>query len=699
MSKKKRFLSYLISFMFVFFLSLSSISAKESVGEIQLTNRLKYDNYTYVPTGMPDKVRHLRADIYYAKEANGTTRQAYCVEQMITLWGGYDAEPIPIEQYGTLTTQQKNLIFQILSHAYNIGTHPWATFQSKAKAASPETVLGTQELIWEITRKERAQLNNEEPSSNCRSNGKCPFYKLLIDKKSNLQGIYNEYSRLIKAVKYTFNVPPNGFKTEASATTYNMSYSNGKFVLTLNDPNQAYKYFNIKGQGDIQATVSNNGSTLTLSTTKPINGAVTFKITNNKTSEGMLAYMDKTKQDVVRGSASITYALRLSTPEYQIKINKKASLDSKPLAGATFNICSNNTCTSVLGTVTTDNNGVATFNKIKFPGTYYVKETKVPAGYELDSTPKAVTVSTSNVSGSASFGTVNVTNKNKEFNLTKKTIDENGVITDLNDGCGTDTYTGPEFEIKDGNGNKLYFKELSPGNYNLASKDTAGAVSKLKTCKGKFKVYTLTECNYTISETKAPEGLTLPSQPTKNINVCGADKNVSFTNGFAGLEFQKKDEDGNFVNGGKFSLQRKINNVYTDVLLKETEPGTYVYDANLKETDEGATYIMLTKDGIAMISKLPPGEYRISEKEAPSGYEVIKDKDSKALVTIKDSDKDGYYLVEMIDQKATKNGSKSFAELIVTIITGRKVPNYVIIIASLAILLVLAIIVRKRMKK
>ena len=108
---------------------------------------------------------------------------------------------------------------------------------------------------------------------------------------------------------------------------------------------------------------------------------------------------------------------------------------------------------------------------------------------------------------------------------------------------------------------------------------------------------------------------------------------------------------------------------------------------------------MLTKDGIAMISKLPPGEYRISEKEAPSGYEVIKDKDSKALVTIKDSDKDGYYLVEMIDQKATKNGSKSFAELIVTIITGRKVPNYLIIIASLAILLVLAIIVRKRMKK
>lgn len=699
MNKKKRLISYLISFIFIFFVALSGVKAKANVGEIHLNNRLKYDKYTYVPTGMPDKVRHLRADIYYAKESNGTTSQAYCVEQMVTLFGGYDADPVPIENYGALSATQKNLIFQILSHAYNIGTHPWATFESRAKAANPDTVLGTQELIWEITRKERTQLNSEEPSSNCRNNGKCPFYKLLIANKGNLQGIYNEYSRLIKAVKYTFNIPPSGFKIESSATTYNMSYSNGKFVLTLNDANQAYKYFNIKGQGDISAAVSNNGSTLTLSTTKPIDGTVTFKITNNKTSDGMIAYMDKTKQDVVKGSASITYALKLSTPEYQIKINKKASLDGKPMAGATFNICSNKTCTTVLGTVTTDNSGIATFNKIKYPGTYYVKETKVPAGYELDSTPKAVTVSTSNVAGSASFGTVNVTNKNKEFNLTKRTVDENGVVTDLDDGCGTDKYTGPEFELKDSNGNALYFTEISPGNYNLSNKDASGAVSKLKTCKGKFKVYTLTECNYTISETKAPEGLTLPSEPTKKINVCGADKNVSFTNGFAGLEFQKKDEDGNFVNGGKFSLQRKINNVYTDILLKETEPGSYVYDVNLKETDEGATYIMLTKDGIARVSKLPPGEYRISEKEAPDGYEVIKDKDSKALVTIKDSDKDGYYLVEMIDQKTSKNGSKSFAELIVTIITGRKVPNYVLIISCLVVLLILAIIVRKRMKK
>ena len=89
----------------------------------------------------------------------------------------------------------------------------------------------------------------------------------------------------------------------------------------------------------------------------------------------------------------------------------------------------------------------------------------------------------------------------------------------------------------------------------------------------------------------------------------------------------------------------------------------------------------------------------MAEKEAPNGYELIEDKNSKALVTIKDSDKDGYYLVEMIDQKSNKYGSSASAELVVTIITGRKILNYAFIISSLVALLVIAIIIRKKIKK
>ena len=52
-----------------------------------------------------------------------------------------------------------------------------------------------------------------------------------------------------------------------------------------------------------------------------------------------------------------------------------------------------------------------------------------------------------------------------------------------------------------------------------------------------------------------------------------------------------------------------------------------------------------------------------------------------------------------ITEKTNKYGSSSSAELVVTIITGRKILNYAFIISSLIILLVVAIIVRKKVKK
>ena len=53
----------------------------------------------------------------------------------------------------------------------------------------------------------------------------------------------------------------------------------------------------------------------------------------------------------------------------------------------------------------------------------------------------------------------------------------------------------------------------------------------------------------------------------------------------------------------------------------------------------------------------------------------------------------------MINHKVNKNGGDASAELVITITTGRKVLNYVLIVSSLAALLVIAIIIRKRIKK
>ena len=53
----------------------------------------------------------------------------------------------------------------------------------------------------------------------------------------------------------------------------------------------------------------------------------------------------------------------------------------------------------------------------------------------------------------------------------------------------------------------------------------------------------------------------------------------------------------------------------------------------------------------------------------------------------------------MVNGKVNTSGSEASAELIVTITTGRKVLNYALIIGSLIVLLVVAIVLRKKFKK
>lgn len=739
----KKILSYLGIFLFTFFICFTSVHAETyTIGALKpyydkggehdpIFEKYSYNFKKWNSTKgiWENATRKLRTEVYYAKpKSSSYIIQGYCIEELVEIFeGAYDSTGNGSDK---ITGDQKDLISKMLVNANNIIGEDKITLdqykkkvndlkgKEDEKVRARAKVLGTQELIWEVTRGERWGVDpkNRKPDK-CKSNSNasCPFWNLLNNPKytndSNLGLIKNEYNRLIDATYYTFERAPgsdaegsyNKFSpTESYAKHLRMTFNGSEYEYTIYDPYKSFKYFNVSVNKGIKYEVDKDGAFIKFTTPNLIDGVALVTLKNKTHGAAKdLVFSHGKYQDVISTQANINYYLKLETPPYQLKIKKIADIDEKPLKGVEFDICQagDSTCTKPkLGHVTTNENGEATFAKIPFPGTYYVKETSVPDGYIKVSKPIKVEVKESHVAGKGEYGSITVRNGSKEFNLEKYTVDEDGKVVILDDGCGTEKYTGPVFELTQGfiGKTKLYFKELKPGEYKLSSIDEEGSTTDLKTCNGKFKIYNLTDCNYTITETKAPEGLTLPANRTKKLNVCGADKKVSFTNGFAGLEFQKKDEDGNFLSGGKFSLQRKINNVYSDVLLKEKAPGSYEYDKDLTEEDEGATYIITTAEGIARISKLPPGEYRISEKEAPEGYEVIKDKDSKALVTIKDSDKDGYYLVEMIDNKISKSGSKSYAELIVTIITGRKVRNYVLIIGGLAILLVAAIIVRKK---
>lgn len=664
-----------------------------------------YSNYGYYTTGVSG-VRYLKNISVFSvvSGSDGETQQAYCVEPGVHLsYGGVDSTE-SISDY--FSSNQTLLLRYILTYAQKLPTKgTMSEWKAQVKALSVDQyykTLAAQALVWEVVSGERTELATHQPDNDIDNS----LFRLIYSMRDNeTQGIWEEYHGIIDKIRFSFLQAPDSFNLGSQAITKSMSWNGSSYSLTLHDSNNAFQYFRVSSttQG-VSADISGDGSTITITSSKAIteDNPAQIEISAGTDSQSVpIVFKSSTFQNLINvDTTSISYYLKVDTPNYQLKIKKVSSLNSKSLSGVSFKVCSDSSCSKVLGTIKTDTNGEAIYDSIPAPGNYYVQEIGAVAGYETNPTPVQIYVSRSNITGTSSYATKTITNTNKIFNLTKVTIDKDKKETILSDGCGTDTYTGPEFEIKTTSGDNLYFTEISQGVYDLATKSTKNAVSKLKTCNGKFKVYTLTSCNYVISEVTAPQGLTLPSNPTRSVDVCRNDANVQYTNGFVGLEFQKKDEEGNFIPGGKFALQLKKDNVYKDVLLKQNQEGSYSYSSNLKETDTGATYILLTSNGIARIEDLPPGEYRVVEKEAPDGYEAIKDKDSTAIVTIKDTDKENYYYItEMIDKKINKNGSSSSAELIVAINTGRKVINYYLLIPSLVVLLIAVIIIRKKIKK
>lgn len=70
--------------------------------------------------------------------------------------------------------------------------------------------------------------------------------------------------------------------------------------------------------------------------------------------------------------------------------------------------------------------------------------------------------------------------------------------------------------------------------------------------------------------------------------------------------------------------------------MKHDSGSVYSYVEKLEDGSTGATYELETNSGLLQVKHLPIGEYRFVEKQAPEGYDIIKDKDSRATFTISD---------------------------------------------------------------
>ena len=239
----------------------------------------------------------------------------------------------------------------------------------------------------------------------------------------------------------------------------------------------------------------------------------------------------------------------------------KIGNDGAKLSGAEFTVEGPNGYKQV---VTTDKAGVATLNNIPW-GTYTVRETKAPIGYELSGKEQTITINADNVSN-----VQNLTFSDKKIlgSLVITKTDEEGNVL-----------SGAEFIVTGPNGFK---KEVTT--------DSKGIASLNNIEWGTYKV----------QEIKAPEGYNLNSLAQKvevSKFTVGKPQKLIFkdTKILGSLVITKEGSDKEKLAGATFEI---------------TGPN------NFNKT------VVTGKDGTVSIDGLAWGSYEIKETKAPEGYNL-----------------------------------------------------------------------------
>lgn len=214
-------------------------------------------------------------------------KEAYCIEPGHTLYSG-----------NTLT-ESASTVWKNLGSAKQKAINLALLY---GKPVSGKSLSGTEDQKWVAT-----QLIVWEFVSGCRSTAdgyKCTNTKFIdgICAGGANPGVKSVYNVISKSLANYSTVPSFASAIASKAETYEMKYSDGKYTLTLTDSNSILSDFSFKTTGGVSATVS--GNKLTLTSSNPVNDAVTFNFAKSMPSVSgttLVPYGDASLQDVITG--------------------------------------------------------------------------------------------------------------------------------------------------------------------------------------------------------------------------------------------------------------------------------------------------------------------------------------------------------------------------------------------------------------
>lgn len=499
-------------------------------------------------------------------------KEAYCIEPGHTLYSG-----------NTLT-EDGSTVWKNLGSAKQKAINLALLY---GKPGSGKSLSGTEDQKWVAT-----QLIVWEFVSGCRSTSegyKCTNTKFIdgICAGGANPGVKSVYNAISKSLANYSTVPSFASAIASKAEPYEMKYSDGKYTLTLTDSNSILSDFDFKTTSGI--SVSKSGNKLTLTSTLPVNDAVTFNSAKSMPDVGktvLVPYGDATLQDVISGVENdadpIRAYFKVKTSSGNLKLIKTS--EDGNVANIEFTVKGN----GYSKTVKTNSKGEFELTDL-FPGSYTVTEI-TDSKYE---TQKSQTVKVE----SGKTATVTFKNVLKKWNLTVTKTD-----AETKSAQGDATLAGAVYGIY--NNGKLVDKYTTDKN-------------------GSFKTsYYVCGDNWTLKEIEPSEGYLLDET---EYHIGAEAKKYTIENNSISMGVT---ED---ILKGKISIIKHTDDGSTKIETPEKCAEFQVYlkssGSYAKATESERDNLICDEYGFAETKDLPYGTYTVHQTKGWNGTEFIADFD------------------------------------------------------------------------
>lgn len=611
-------------------------------------------------------------------------KEAYCIEAGHTLYSG-----------NTLT-ESASTVWKNLGSAKQKAINLALLY---GKPGSEKSLSGTEDQKWVAT-----QLIVWEFVSGCRSTSegyKCTNTKFIdgICAGGANPGVKSVYNAISKSLANYSTVPSFASAIASKAETYDMKYTDGKYTLKLTDSNSILSDFSFKTTSGI--SVSKSGNKLTLTSTSPVNDAVTFNSVKSMPSVGnttLIPYGDATLQDVITGVENdadpIRAYFKVKTSSGNLKLVKTA--EDGNVANIEFTVKGD----GYSKTAKTNSKGEFELTDL-VPGSYTVTEI-TDSKYETQKSQtvkvesgKTATVTFENILKKGSLEVVKTSednfNEGVKFHLYGTSL--SGASVDLY--ATTDADGIAKFENVLVSGDKPYTLEEvdTADRYVVPQKQTAPIEWNKVTQRSFYNV--LKKWNLTVTKTDA-ETKTAQGDATLTGAVYGIYNNGKLVDKYT------TDKNGgfttsNYVCGDKWTL--KEIEPSEGYLLDETEYHIGV-EAKKYTLENDSVSIGVTEDilkgKIAIIKHTDDGSTKIETPEKGAEFQVYL-KSSGSYTKAKESERDNLicdeygfaetkdlpYGTYTVHQTKSWNGTEFIADFDVFISENNKTYKYLINNASL----------------